>query len=121
MLSAASRNDRTSSSSSSSSSNISTSSSINFFYSSPPNMELTLQEFEEYALARLIILRKVEELKTKTMEFDKYNSEIDNIIKNTKVPILEAQDRNHCCIGTNEKLDTSSHFILRLAYLKLRS
>ncbi|KAL3784419.1 hypothetical protein HJC23_001303 [Cyclotella cryptica] len=72
-------------------------------YSDIPSFELSLDEFEEYALARLKVLRKIEELKTRNTPQEAFRSSLSQSLK-TNLP--------------TPKIDTASHFILRAAYCR---
>jgi DNA primase large subunit len=75
--------------------------SINF-YQRNPQFELTLDDFEVFALKRLKILRKIEQLRTMGRKADEIGKYVDKLIKE--------QDLN------DETIDEASHFILRLSY-----
>lgn len=71
------------------------------FYQDVPDFELSLDDFEEYALARLKLLRKIEELKVRNITGSAYRQQLEETVKaNLK----------------DSKLDVASHFILRAAY-----
>jgi DNA primase large subunit len=86
--------------------NSSTSHTINF-YQRNPQYELTLDEFEDYALQRLTVLRKIEQLKA----LGKKNDEIGKAIDKLLAPV-----RDHDNNLSNDTIDEASHFILRLSY-----
>lgn len=81
---------------------------INFYLDIPTNLELSVDDFESLALARLKILRKIEEFKTRNLKKVEYTSQVDAILNThlkSAVPTLGI-----------EKSDVASHFILRAAY-----
>mmetsp|Transcript_14158 Transcript_14158/g.21751 ORF Transcript_14158/g.21751 Transcript_14158/m.21751 type:complete len:499 (-) Transcript_14158:21-1517(-) len=71
-------------------------------YTDAPSFELTLDEFEEYALARLKVLRKIEDMRARNFPHDKFRSELDSAMQTLK----------------DSKVDLASHFILRAAYCR---
>jgi len=74
------------------------------FYNEVPNFELSLDDFEEFALARLKVLRKIEELKVRNITGDTYRTQLDNALKSQ--------------LKSNPDTDVASHFILRAAYCR---
>jgi hypothetical protein len=48
-------------------------------YEQPPNEELTLDEFELFALDRLQLLRGIENLKTRGFDGDEYKSKLNEV------------------------------------------
>lgn len=98
-----------SSSYSSSSSNSPSLSTAAFFYNTPPEFSLTLDEFEENALSRLIVLRKIEEMHTRSISGTDFAKEL---IK-TLGQYLPAGKSSG-----STKEDQTSHFILRLSYCR---
>lgn len=72
-------------------------------YSEPPNAEMALDEFEESALARLKVLRKIEEMKTRNLPQDAFRAALDTSAR-TNLP--------------TRQIDQNSHFILRAAYCR---
>mmetsp|Transcript_23842 Transcript_23842/g.57487 ORF Transcript_23842/g.57487 Transcript_23842/m.57487 type:complete len:498 (+) Transcript_23842:115-1608(+) len=77
-------------------------------YSDVPFFELSLDDFEEYALARLKVLRKIEEMKTRNLSPEIFRSQLDTSIKTN----LTADTKS------KGKIDVASHFILRAAYCR---
>jgi len=78
-------------------------------YLDVPSFELSLDEFEEYALARLKVLRKIEEMKTRNLPPETFRTQLDASIKAN----LTSTQQKH-----KTKLDVASHFILRAAYCR---
>jgi len=81
-----------------------TNSKVNFYFETP-SMEMDLDEFEQLAVSRLKILRKVEELKArndKKKDFKIVDSMISSNFKSFSMDL--------------ENADIASHFILRAAY-----
>jgi len=74
------------------------------FYNQVPNFELSLDDFEEFALARLKVLRKIEEMKVRNITGDTYRIQLDNALKSQ--------------FKSDADTDLASHFILRAAYCR---
>lgn len=77
---------------------------------SPPSAEITLEEFELYALDRLQVLRTIESLRLRAVKGDEFRMKLEEVL--------------HKCLpmsGTEAevKKDQISHFILRIAYCKM--
>ncbi|KAL7533420.1 hypothetical protein ACHAXR_008736 [Thalassiosira sp. AJA248-18] len=85
-------------------------------YLDVPSFELSLDEFEEYALARLKVLRKIEEMKTRNLSPELFRSQLDTSIK-TNLTILST-DSKKINYSESKKIDIASHFILRAAYCR---
>ena len=50
-------------------------------YSEPPSAELDIDEFEELALARLRVLRRIEELRTRNVTGDAFRASLEKTLK----------------------------------------
>ncbi|KAL7506753.1 hypothetical protein ACHAXN_003991 [Cyclotella atomus] len=72
-------------------------------YTDIPSFELSLDEFEDFALARLKVLRKIEELKTRNTPHEAFRTALASTLKQ-HLP--------------NPKIDAASHYILRAAYCR---
>ncbi|GAX18509.1 DNA primase large subunit [Fistulifera solaris] len=72
------------------------------WYDTTPNYELSLDQFEVYALKRLKVLRKIEQIKMMKVTPDIIRQKLDQIIKQEDL--------------TDHDMDEASHFILRLSY-----
>ena len=79
-------------------------------YNQPPNAEITLEDFELYALDRLQVLRNIESLRLRGMKGDEFRMKLEEVIT-AALPMTQ---------GTPEEVrkDQISHFILRIAYCK---
>jgi len=78
-------------------------------YREPPNVEITLDEFEDFALERLSLLRGIEQLKARGFEIKELMEKIGEL------------ERKHMRISADPedlRRDRLSHFILRLAYCR---
>ena len=74
-------------------------------YEDFPEMELTLDQFEIYALKRLKVLRKIEQLKMLKSQLspDQARAKLDQVLRQEE-------------LNSDPFLDQASHFILRLSY-----
>mmetsp|Transcript_20524 Transcript_20524/g.31139 ORF Transcript_20524/g.31139 Transcript_20524/m.31139 type:complete len:537 (-) Transcript_20524:134-1744(-) len=101
------------------------------FYGQPPSEELSLDEFEEIALARLKVLRMIEELKTRNIIGDAFSLVLDKTIKENLHEPAESAARAAASSSNSKKMnvktaiqkakertDVASHYILRAAYCK---
>lgn len=87
------------------------------FYSNPPSYELSLDEFEQFALARLKVLRKIEELKTRNITGDTFKIALNKTISENLAAVDE-KPNTKAFRDAKQRLDIASHFILRAAYCK---
>ncbi len=83
------------------------------FYQTPPSAELTLDEFELFALDRLMVLRKIEDARARGFKWGELRDCIAGALRqymrvNSLSTNVEAEIRK----------DLVSHFILRLAYCR---
>ncbi|XP_062578501.1 DNA primase large subunit-like [Saccostrea cucullata] len=87
------------------------------FYKLPPTETISLQEFEEFAIERLKVLKAIENAGIRYMRgSDEYNALVEKEIKKTK---LHRITRTDFSVDDNEyRMDHISHFILRLAYCR---
>ncbi|XP_013394623.1 DNA primase large subunit [Lingula anatina] len=93
------------------------------FYTLPPKDVISLQEFEDYAVERLKLLKAVENAGAKHLKgSDEYNNsvrdELKKFINHSSKPkngsIYDMSDKEYDDI----RKDLISHFVLRLAYCK---
>lgn len=87
------------------------------FYDIPPLDELTLEEFEKWAIDRLKILIEIESCTARS----KTIKETELIIKpllNKYLPLSPATKGNEQIINQERKKDHYSHFILRLVFCR---
>ncbi|CAM9633205.1 unnamed protein product [Choristocarpus tenellus] len=83
-------------------------------YTEPPFEEITLDEFELVALDRLQVLRKIEDLKARNIRRDDYNRALrESLHKYMNMTTLRGDQAR-----ADMRKDTTSHFILRLAYCR---
>ncbi|KAG7368078.1 DNA primase, large subunit [Nitzschia inconspicua] len=71
-------------------------------YQEIPNIEVSLDDFEEFALDRLKVLKKLEQLKMRHVAPEKYKKYLDPFLQKLNDPTK----------------DWISHFVLRLAYCR---
>jgi len=71
-------------------------------YQEIPTMEVSLDDFEEFALDRLKVLKKIEQLKLRHIHPDKHKKHLDPLLSKLNDP----------------SKDRISHFVLRLAYCR---
>jgi DNA primase large subunit len=86
-------------------------------YRAPPTTEITLDEFEDFALERLCLLRGIEQEKTRGFTGSELNERITKL-QNKHMPLKAPVTKGE---GGNEEFfrkDVVSHFILRLAYCR---
>lgn len=84
------------------------------FYEKPPTDEITLEEFEEWAICRLRLLADIEAGYARNKSHDEIKKTVENRAK------------EHLPLGSNtsrdavkeRKKDLYSHFILRLAFCR---
>ncbi|XP_060082049.1 DNA primase large subunit-like [Ylistrum balloti] len=87
------------------------------FFHTPPTDTISLQEFEEYAVERLKVLKALDTAGVRHIRgTEKYTELVEKEIKKTKFgPILRTDRREDEFL---RRLDHISHFILRLAYCR---
>ena len=66
-------------------------------YRDPPSLEITLDEFEEYALERLSLLRGIEQMKARGFDGNELREKI-NILQNKHMP-LRAMETTTASLG----------------------
>ncbi|XP_077586270.1 DNA primase large subunit [Stigmatopora nigra] len=91
------------------------------FYGQPPLENISLTEFETFAVERLKLLKTVENLGVSYVKLsEQYVTKLDNEFKNLNFPYkVEADDRKAPNVPSEyekRRKDHISHFILRLAY-----
>jgi len=97
------------------------------FYAEIPSYELSLDEFEEFALARLKVLRKIEELRAQNITGAEFRTNLESTLKENLTTQNLTASKSFGTIAKpsakeqsklNQKIDTASHFILRAAYCR---
>lgn len=81
------------------------------FYRIPPKTEADLDHLEEYAIARLQVLRRIDVLRAQGVTGDKFTSEIVEADTKYLYPLAGSAIQN-------QLRDLISHFVLRMAYCK---
>ncbi|XP_069830570.1 DNA primase large subunit [Dendropsophus ebraccatus] len=86
------------------------------FYQLPPTENISLTEFETFAIERLKLLKTIENLGVSYMKCsDEYNLKLGNELKKLKFSEAARDEMNDKAYDARRK-DHISHFILRLAY-----
>lgn len=101
------------------------------FYKDPPVAEISLEEFEKFAVERLKLLREVENISIRfKRNSDEHTSKMRNILKDFLPEFKDsgnntvASDRRRNDLSrkehttSNKRKDHVSHFILRLAFAR---
>lgn len=83
-------------------------------YSDIPQEEISLDDFESFALDRLKLLRVLEKDKMGTVDVRAARQDVKKL--ETKLMPLQGEDETK--IKENQRKDVTSHFILRLAYCR---
>lgn len=90
------------------------------FYAQPPIENISLTEFETFAVERLKLLKTIENLGVSYVkQSEQYTKKLENEFKNLNFPYrVEVEGKVHSGPSEYEKQrkDYISHFILRLAY-----
>lgn len=79
-------------------------------YVTPPSEELTIDEFEQFAVDRLVVLRMIENLRIKGFKPRELVQQL--------TPVLKKHGLSSSADELYRRKDTVSHFILRVAYSK---
>ena len=77
-------------------------------YNLPPTHNVSLDEFESYAIDRLQLLRTIEALRSRNIK----GTDFSNAMKKAEARYIPMNTRD------DRQKDNTSHFILRLAYCK---
>eukprot|EP00047_Mylnosiga_fluctuans_P006135 m.245055 g.245055 ORF g.245055 m.245055 type:complete len:521 (-) comp14592_c0_seq1:83-1645(-) len=88
------------------------------FYNTPPDDTVTLEEFEQYAVDRLKVLKTIELLK---IRFPKRGSEFDTkmrAITRQYLPLSARGEQDNDAWYMERRKDHISHFVLRLAFCR---
>ncbi|KAE8603257.1 hypothetical protein XENTR_v10014277 [Xenopus tropicalis] len=87
------------------------------FYQHPPTENISLTEFETFAIERLKLLKAVENLGVSYLKnSDDYNKKLEQELRKLKFPYRALQDEINDEVYDLRRKDHISHFILRLAY-----
>ncbi|CAM9610744.1 unnamed protein product, partial [Phaeothamnion confervicola] len=82
-------------------------------YSEPPEDEITLDEFELFALDRLMVLRRIEDLRARGRIGEEFRRDLGATLAKYMNLRREGEGRRE-----DARKDRISHFILRLAYCR---
>lgn len=82
------------------------------FYKTPPEHEIELDNLEEYAIARLQVLRRIDVLRAQGITGDKF---ISGVVKADNKYLFPNNSKTYI---EDRKKDLISHYVLRMAYCK---
>ncbi|KAL7275075.1 DNA primase subunit pri2 [Rhizina undulata] len=86
------------------------------FYNIPPTAEITLDQFEQWAIDRLRILGEIESCLYRNKTFEELSIILTPLLK--KFLPLDANSSNSTLLQEERRKDHYSHFILRLAFAR---
>ncbi|XP_053314830.1 DNA primase large subunit [Spea bombifrons] len=87
------------------------------FYQNPPTENISLIEFETFAIERLKLLKMIENLGVSFVKCStEYNCRLESELRKLKFPYRPLQDEINDDVYDQRRKDHISHFILRLAY-----
>jgi len=82
------------------------------FYKTPPDQEIELDDLEEYAIARLQVLRRIDVLRAQGITGEKF---VAGIVKADNKYLFPTNSKTYI---EDRKRDLISHYVLRMAYCK---
>jgi len=82
------------------------------FYQTPPDQEIELDDLEDYAIARLQVLRRIDVLRAQGITGDKF---ISGVVKADNKYLFPVNSKTYI---EDRKRDLISHYVLRMAYCK---
>jgi len=82
------------------------------FYKIPPEQEIELDDLEEYAIARLQVLRRIDVLRAQGIAGDKF---VAGVAKADNKYLFPTNSKTYI---EDKKRDLISHYVLRMAYCK---
>ncbi|RKP15318.1 DNA primase, large subunit [Piptocephalis cylindrospora] len=85
-------------------------------YQHPPQQEVTIEQFERYALDRLMVLKSMEGAQLRKKSEEDYKASINDTLAQW-LP-LASDDNPNAPLAAQRSKDRISHFILRLAYCR---
>ncbi|KAI5816692.1 eukaryotic and archaeal DNA primase, large subunit-domain-containing protein [Pyronema omphalodes] len=86
------------------------------FYTTPPTAEITLEEFEQWAIDRLRILAEIESCLYRNKTPDELKATLNPLLK--KYLHVESNSAHSTQLFEQRQKDHYSHFILRLAFAR---
>ncbi|KAG0141134.1 hypothetical protein CROQUDRAFT_52178 [Cronartium quercuum f. sp. fusiforme G11] len=86
------------------------------FYSQPPTEEITIEQFETWAINRLRVLAEIENSLSRNRSFDELKPILTNRCKES-LP-LASNTAKTVELDTQRKIDHYSHYVLRLAFCR---
>ncbi|KAJ0410969.1 hypothetical protein ATCC90586_004322 [Pythium insidiosum] len=84
-------------------------------YNEPPLIEVSLEEFEEYAIDRLHVLKAVENFRLRSANLKDKEGKLDKVI-NKHMPLRTGVGMNARRAESDAVKDVLSHFFLRMAF-----
>ncbi|KAI5804524.1 DNA primase large subunit [Geopyxis carbonaria] len=87
------------------------------FYSTPPTAEITLDQFETWAIARLSVLGEIESCMFRNKSPAELRDALAAKLKTT-LPLASNSSRAGDALVEQRRMDHYSHFILRLAFAR---
>ena len=85
-------------------------------YAKPPPLDITLEEFETFAIARLRVLSHIESLSHRSLPYAQFSSAVATYLKQ-HLPLSSNTARN-ANLDEERRKDEIGHWILRLAFCR---
>ncbi|ODO08615.1 DNA primase large subunit [Cryptococcus wingfieldii CBS 7118] len=85
-------------------------------YERPPSLDITLEEFEACAIARLRVLSYIESLSHRSLQYTQFASQLDKYSK-THIPLASSTAKNEN-LDDQRRRDEIGHWVLRLAFCR---
>ncbi|RXK40958.1 DNA primase large subunit [Tremella mesenterica] len=86
------------------------------FYSKPPSLDITIDEFESFAIARLRVLSYIESLSHRSLPYQQFSSTVATYLKQ-HLPLASNTARN-VDLEAERRKDEIGHWVLRLAFCR---
>ncbi|WWC68054.1 uncharacterized protein I206_101973 [Kwoniella pini CBS 10737] len=86
------------------------------FYERPPTLDITLEEFETFAIARLRVLSQIESLSHRSLPFAQLQSSITNYTKQHL--LLSSNTARNANLDEERRKDEIGHWVLRLSFCR---
>jgi DNA primase large subunit len=85
-------------------------------YDKPPILDITLEEFETFAITRLRILSYIESLQHRNLPYPQFQAQIAGYLK-THLP-LSSSTAKGMAVEKERRADEIGHWVLRLAFCR---
>lgn len=85
-------------------------------YERPPTLDITLDEFETFAIARLRVLAYIESLSHRSLPYQQVSTQIAAYLK-THLNLSSSTARN-VNLDAERRADEIGHWVLRLAFCR---